>query len=84
MIFKAIRNRLWDRNFSVSKMHLVCYISTDATSVTSTMLRLISSCEESDGRCVHILDKLFMIVFYNHYSQVHLQNIFIIFIRIYI
>jgi len=46
---------MWHHKFSVSKLHLLCYISTDATSVTSTLLRLISSCEESDGRCVHIL-----------------------------
>jgi hypothetical protein len=73
-----------NHSFSVSKVHYLCYISTDATSVTSTMLRLISSYEESDGRCVHILGKLFMIEFFNHYSQVHLQNIFNLFIRVYI
>lgn len=32
--------------------------SEDATSVTSTMLRLISPFGESDGRCVHASDCL--------------------------
>ena len=55
-----------NHNFSVSKEHLLCYIPTDATSVTFTLLRLISSLDESDGRCVHVLEIL-TFVFFKYY-----------------
>jgi len=60
---------------------VLCYITTDATSVTSTLLRLISSFDESDGRCVHVLD-CSSFHFYGNYYQVHPQYVFIVYISI--
>src|ERR1700759_790239 len=80
LINSYIKNRLRNLVFSVSKMHYICYVLTDATSVTFTLLRLISSLDESDGRCVHVLE-IFIFEFYKYYCQVHLRSIFIMLVR---